>query len=201
MWDALKLLDTTWLHAAVCRHNYHERGKKNTLHCACSYMAAASPSSCAQVSSTSAGFSSWLTVSITIRGMIGSFKSVLKRLALYLPLPGLLPSRNSFCSLDVEMCCIGLLLRHGYCSFGFVTQILLLYFWVMYTYEWRLMPESSMCWYYPIKLGCSVAPEIVLKCNINAAILWILPLWNTKSPPDAMFMFWWVGFVGRGCFT
>lgn len=43
-----------------------------------------------------------------------------------------------------------------------------------------------MCQYYPIKLGGSVAPEIALKCNINAAILRILPFWNTRGPSDAI---------------
>lgn len=33
------------------------------------------------------------------------------------------------------------------------------------------MPESPVWRHYPIKQGRSVAPEIALKCNIDAAIL------------------------------
>lgn len=46
------------------------------------------------------------------------------------------------------------------------------------------MPESPTWPHYPIKLGGSVAPEIALKCNIDAAILRILPLWNSRGPSD-----------------
>lgn len=47
------------------------------------------------------------------------------------------------------------------------------------------MPESPTWPHYPIKLGGSVAPEIALKCNIDAAILRILPLRNRRGPSDA----------------
>lgn len=99
---------------------------ENTLHSPCSYIVVASSSSCAQVSLVSAGFTSWLTVSITIKGMIGSFKSVLKSLVSCLLLSILLGSFQSFtvtAQWNVEICCIGLFLLHGYCFFGFVTQI------------------------------------------------------------------------------
>lgn len=131
----------------------------------------------------------WLTASITITGMIGSFNWALKSLVSHLLLLVLLGSFQVItvsAEWNVKTSCIGLFLLHGYCVFGFVTQIPLALFWVIYTYEWRFMPESSMCQYYPIKLGCSVAPEIALKCNINAAILGILPLWNTWGPSDAI---------------
>lgn len=39
--------------------------------------------------------------------------------------------------------------------------------------------------HYPIKLGGSLAPEIALKCNIDAAILGILPLRTRRGPGDA----------------
>jgi len=129
----------------------------------------------------------WL--STTIMGMIGSFKSVLKSIVPYLLLT---PPLRFFQAItvraqwNVEVCCIGLLFAHVLIAFfGFVTQIHLLYFeW--FIHEWRFMPESSTCRYYPIKRGRSVAPEIALKCNINAAILGLLPLWNTRGPSDTM---------------
>lgn len=131
----------------------------------------------------------WLTASITITGMIGSFNWALKSLVshlLFLVLLGSFQVITVSAEWNVKTSCIGLFLLHGYCVFGFVTQIPLALFWVIYTYEWRFMPESSMCQYYPIKLGCSVAPEIALKCNINAAILGILPLWNARGSSDAI---------------
>lgn len=81
-------LDVQWFADAI----FKGKEKKNTLHSLCRYIVVASSSSCAQVSSTSAGFTSWLTVSITIMGVIGSFKSVLKSpmsylLFLYNPAP------------------------------------------------------------------------------------------------------------------
>lgn len=133
---------------------------------------------------------SWLTVSITITGMIGSFKSVLKSLMSYLLLSVLLGCFQAItvtAQWNVEMCCIGLSPPPSWLLlFWICDSNPLALFWVIYTYEWRFMPESSMCRYYPIKLGCSVAPEIALKCNINAAILGILPLWNTQGPSDAI---------------
>lgn len=131
----------------------------------------------------------WLTVSTTIEGMIGSFNSVLKSLVSYLLLPVLLGSFQAItvsAEWNVKTCCIGLLPPSWLLRFWMCDSNPLALFWVIYTYEWRFMPESSTCQYYPIKLGCSVAPEIALKCNINAAILGILPLWNTQGPSDAI---------------
>lgn len=177
-WHTQTQLDV--LCAVVCSRYFHE--EKNTLHSPCSYRVVASSSSCAQVSSTSVGFTSWLTVSITIIGMIGSFKSVLKSLVSYLVLPILLGSFQAECGNVLYWTFPpSWLLRFWICDWNPLAL-----FWVIYTYEWRFMPESSMCLYYPIKLGCSVAPEIALKCNINAAILRILPLWNTQGPSDAI---------------
>lgn len=182
---------------------------RNTLLSPCSYIVVASSSSCAQVSLVSAGFTSWLTVSITIKGMIGSFKSVLKSLVSCLLLSILLGSFQSFtvtAQWNVEICCTGLFLLHGYCFFLDLWLKSLALFWVIYTYEWRFMPVSSMCQYYPIKLGCSLAPEIALKCNINAAIPGLLPLWNTRYLRYCSHVLWsggiclfmW-GFMGDCC--
>lgn len=180
---------------------------RNTLLSPCSYIVVASSSSCAQVSLVSAGFTSWLTVSITIKGMIGSFKSVLKSLVSCLLLStGILPILYSYCSVE----CRNML------YWTFPPSWLLLFldlwlkslalFWVIYTYEWRFMPVSSMCQYYPITLGCSLAPEIALKCNINAAIPGLLPLWNTRYLRYCSHVLWsggiclfmW-GFMGDCC--
>lgn len=131
-----------WLCAVAHRHNFYQKGEKNTSRAPHSYVVAASSSSCAQVSSTSVGFTSWLTVSITITGMIGSFKSVLKSLGSYLLLP---PPPGSFWAItvtaqwNVEMCCIGLFL-HVYCFFlDLWLKSPLLYF------EWSIHMNEDLC--------------------------------------------------------
>lgn len=80
----------------------YEKRKKNTFHSSsrCTVVAFSS-SYLAQVSSRSKGFTYWLTVSITIIGMIGSFKSVSKRLVSYISyfFHYYTPS-NSYCSVE-----------------------------------------------------------------------------------------------------
>lgn len=98
----------------------------------------------------------------------------------------LLPSHNSYCWVECENVLYWTSPPLWLLHFWICDSNPLALFWVIYTYEWRFMPESSMCQYYPIKLGCSVAPEIALQCNINAAILGILPLWNTQGSSDAI---------------
>lgn len=132
--------------AVVCRCYFkrkkERKKKKHTLCSPCRYIVVASSSSCAQVSSTSTGFTSWLTVSITIMGVIGSFKSVLKSTMSYLLLPiqpGCFQAVTATAQSLVEMCCSGLFLCHGYCFFGFVPQIPLLYF------EWFIHMNEDLC--------------------------------------------------------
>lgn len=115
---------------------------RNTLLSPCSYIVVASSSSCAQVSLVSAGFTSWLTVSITIKGMIGSFKSVLKSLVSCLLLSILLGSFQSFtvtAQWNVEICCTGLFLLHSYCIFWICDSNPLLYF------EWFIHMNEDLC--------------------------------------------------------
>lgn len=63
---------------------WKKKKKNHTFHSPCRYAVVASSSSCAQVSSTGAEFNYWLTVSITIIGMIGSFKFSEESCVLYL---------------------------------------------------------------------------------------------------------------------
>lgn len=98
---------------------WEEKNKKYTHS---TVLVVASSSSCAEVSSTDSGFTSWLTVSITIMGMIGSFKSALKSLMYRLPLYISLGC-NTTPQWNKEMACIRLFLFVLIAFFGFVTQI------------------------------------------------------------------------------
>lgn len=140
------------------------------------------------VSSLRPEFTSWWTVSMTMTEMIGSFKRDLKTLFPNLQFPigmGFCRAITVTAQWNVEMFCIGLHLHVVIAFFGFATRTLLLYLqW--FIPKWRFMPVSAMCQHYPIKLGCLVAPEIALKCNISAAILGLLPLSNNHSPSESI---------------
>lgn len=94
---------------------WEEKNKKYTHS---TVLVVASSSSCAEVSSTDSGFTSWLTVSITIMGMIGSFKSALKSLMYRLPLYISLGC-NTTPQWNKEMACIRLFLF-----------VLIAFFWI-----------------------------------------------------------------------
>lgn len=140
-----------------------KKGNRHFSQPLCIYSFFAASPSCVQESSTGAGFTYWLTVSITIPGMIGSFKCSEEPRALYLLLfffatTRLLPTVTV--QWNVEMCCIGLFLLHGYCFFGFVTQIPLLYF------EWFIHMNEDLC----LRAQCAGIIQS------NSAAQWLLRL-------------------------
>lgn len=86
-----------------------------------------------------------------------------------------------------KMPCIGLLLPHMVIAFFRIcdSNPLALFLSDLYMNE-DLCLRAWCAGFIQSNRGCSEAPEIALKCNINVAILWLLPLWNACGPSDTI---------------